>query len=98
MFAKELARVIAPLADSLAMVAEPGAALFHKVVRDAQIQQIALARDPFTVEDVKLRFTKRRCDFVLDYLGPRTVADGGVAVLDGGDAANVHSHRRVELQ
>ena len=38
---QELAGVLAALADALALVAEPGAALLDQVLRHAQIEQVA---------------------------------------------------------
>ena len=41
---QELAGVVAALADALALVAEPGAALLDQVAGDADVEQITFAR------------------------------------------------------
>ena len=56
---EELAGVFAALADALAFIAEPGAALFDDVVGDAEIDQVAFLRDAFAVKDVELGFAER---------------------------------------
>src|ERR1039458_6858597 len=54
---QELARVLASLADALALIAEPRAALLHDILRHALIQQVAFFGDAFAVDDVELRLT-----------------------------------------
>jgi hypothetical protein len=55
---EELAGVFPALADSLGLVAEPGPALLDDIVLHAQIDHLALFRDPFAVYDVEFGFTK----------------------------------------
>ena len=95
---EELLGVLAPLAEPLAAVGEPRAALLDDPLVDGEVEQVARARDALAVHDVELGFAERRRDLVLDDLHARAAADDGVAVLDAGDAADVHAHRRVELQ
>ena len=97
-FLQELLRVLAALAEPLAAVREPGAALFDNALIDGKIEQIAGARNPFAVHHVELGFAERGRHLVLDDLDARPAADHDVAVLDARDAADVHAHRRVELQ
>ena len=65
---------------------------------DAEVEQLALERDALVVEDVELGLAERRRDLVLHHLDPRAVADHLLALLDGGDAADVEAHRGVELE
>src|SRR5439155_13048102 len=95
---EEHARVFAALADALLPEAEPGAGLGDDVAVDGIVDQLALARDPFVVEDVELRLAERRGDLVLDYLHLGAVADRLLAFLERRDAADVEPHRRVELE
>src|SRR5687768_10427219 len=95
---QELARVVLALADLVAGVGVPGAALVDDLVRDAELDDLAFARDAFAIEDVEQRLAKRRGDLVLDDLDAGLVADDLLALLDRADAADVHSHRRVELE
>src|SRR5579883_2109024 len=95
---QELARVLAALANAIALVAEPGSALLDDVLRDAEIDQVAFPRDAFPVNHVELGFAEWRGDFILDYLDLGPPADYVIAVLDRGDAPDVQPHRSVELQ
>ena len=65
---------------------------------DAELDDLAFARDALAVEDVEQRLAERRRDLVLDDLDPRLVADDLLAALDGADAADVEADRRVELE
>src|SRR6476660_4649883 len=51
---EELLRVLAPLAEPLAAVREPCAALLDDALVDGEIEQIAGARDPLAVHHVEL--------------------------------------------
>src|SRR5689334_4020884 len=85
-------RVLAPLAEPLAAVGEPGARLLDDAVRDREVEHVALARDALAVHDVELALAEGRRHLVLDDLDLRAVADHAVAVLDGADAADVEAH------
>ena len=98
MLAQELARVVLALADLLAVVGVPRAGLLDDVVRDAELDDLAFARDALAVQDVEQRLAERRRDLVLDDLDARFVADDLLALLDRADAADVEAHRRVELE
>jgi len=66
--AQEFACVVLALADALAAVAVPGAALFDHVAGRAEVEDLAFARRAFAVEDVELGRLERRRDLVLDDL------------------------------
>ena len=55
----------------------------------AEVEQIAFARDAFAVDDVEFGFAERRRDLVLHDFDLGAVADDLVAILDGGDAADI---------
>src|SRR5262245_33622644 len=95
---EELLRVLAALAQTLAAVREPRARLLDDPLVDREIDEIAGARDAFTVHHVELGLAERWRDLVLHHLDPRATADHGVAVLDARDAADVEPDRRVELE
>src|SRR4029079_8649060 len=98
MLAQEFARVVLALADLLAVVCVPRAGLLDDAVRDTQLDDFAFARNAFAVQDIEQRFAEWRRDLVLDDLDARFVADDFLAPLDRTDAADVESHRRVELE
>jgi hypothetical protein len=52
--AQELARVVAALADLLAVVGVPGARLFDDLGVHAHVDDLALAADAFAEQDVEL--------------------------------------------
>src|SRR5690554_2765586 len=95
---QELARVLLALADPIPVVAVPGAGLLDDVLAHAEIDDLALARDAVTVQDLELARAERRRDLVLHDLHPRLVAEHLVALLDRADAADIEPHGRVELQ
>src|SRR5262245_42372895 len=95
---EELLRVFAPLAQALAGVCEPGAALLDDPLVDRQVEEIARPRDALAVHDVELRLAEGRRHLVLDHFHARPPADDHVAVLDARDAADVQANRRVELE
>src|SRR3954453_11585869 len=66
MFLEIEAGVVLALPDPLAVVAVPGAGFLDEVVIDAELDQLALARGAFAVEDLELRLPERRRDLVLD--------------------------------
>ena len=96
--AQEEARVLPPLPDALAVVAEPRAGLLQQTVEHAQVEQVGLARNPFAENQVELRLPEGSGQLVLHHLGARVVADDAVAVLDGRHPADVHPHVGVEPQ
>ncbi len=96
--AQELARVVLALADLLAVVGVPGAALLEHLGLDAHVDDLALAADALAVEDVELGGLERRRDLVLDDLDLGLVADDLLALLDRADAADVEPDRGVELE
>ncbi len=98
MLAQELARVVLALADLLALVGVPRARFFDDLVIDAELDDLAFARNAFAVENVEQRFAKRRRHLVLHHLDPRFIADDFLALLDRADTADIEAHRRVELE
>src|SRR5713226_3014058 len=68
-FLEEDAGVFAALAHALASVAEPRAALLDDALVDSEIEEVALAGDPFAVDDVEFGLAEGRGDFVLDDFG-----------------------------
>src|SRR5512141_1447556 len=95
---EELAGVLAALAELVALVGEPRAALADDLHVDADVEEAALLRDPEAVHDVELALAERRRDLVLDDLHPCPRADHVGAVLQVLDLADIQTDRRVELQ
>src|SRR6185437_6555486 len=98
MLGQVLLGVFAALADALALVRIPRARLFDQILLGGQIHQVAGVGDALAVHDVELGFAEGRRDLVLHDFGAGAVADDGVAVLDGGDAADIDADRGVELE
>src|SRR5712692_5568011 len=55
---EELARILAALANALALVAEPSAGFLEQVEIHGQIDEVTFARDAFAVHDVEFSFTE----------------------------------------
>jgi hypothetical protein len=98
MFLEELAGVFAALAHALAAEADPRAALFQDAAVDAEIDEVAFARNAFAVNNVELGFAEGRGDFIFHNFGASARADDPVAFLDGLNAANIDAHGGVKLQ
>ena len=98
MLAQVLADVVLALADALAVVAVPGAALLHDVGRGPEVDDLAFARDALAVEDVEFSGAERRRHLVLDDLDLGLVADDFLALLDRAGATDVEADRCVELE
>src|SRR6185295_15753333 len=94
---EELLDVLAALAETLAVVGKPGAALLDDPLVDCEVEEVAGSRDAFSVHDVELGLAEGWGHLVLDDLHARSSSDDRVAVLDARDAPDVHSHRRIEL-
>src|SRR5690606_9634763 len=97
-FAQILTHVVFTLPDARAVVAEPGAGLVDDAGLHAQIDDFAFARNAGAVHDVELCLLEGRRHLVLDDLDARFVADDFVAFLDGTDASDVETNRRIELE
>src|SRR6187397_1404552 len=97
-FPEEAARRFLALAETFLGIAEPRAALLDDVDAGGDVDHVALERDALAVEDVELAGLERRRDLVLHdlHLGART--RDVFAFLDGTDAADVETHRRIELE
>src|SRR5262249_61612188 len=70
MFLQVLARVVLTLPDPILLVGEPRARLVEHLVLDAELEDLALARDALAVEDVEDRLAERRGDLVLYHPHP----------------------------
>src|SRR5690606_28753716 len=92
------ARVLLALAELVAVVGVPRAGLAHDLVLDAEVEQAALAGDAHAVEDVELRLLEGRGHLILDDLDARAVTHCVSALFQGLDAADVETHRGVELE
>src|SRR5262245_27553695 len=92
-FLQELFDVLATLAQALAAVREPRAGLLDDALVDGQVEQVAGPRNALAVHHVELGLAEGRSHLVLDDLHAGAAADDHVAVLDAGDAADVHPHR-----
>src|SRR6266478_1308466 len=97
-FLQEYPRILTPLAYALAAEADPRPALFQHALLNAEVNQVAFARNSFAVDDVEFRLAERRRHFVLHHLRARARAHHFVAFLDRLDAPNIHAHRRIKLQ
>src|SRR6185312_9026535 len=97
-FWRTAASIFAALTDALAVVGEPGARLLDHAGLDAEIDQLADLGDALAVHDVELDLLERWCQLVLHHLDAGLVADDLVAVLDRADAADVETHRGIELE
>src|SRR5215813_2674697 len=95
---EEILRVLATLADALAVVGEPGARLLDHAGLDAEVDDLAHLGDALAVHDVELDLLERRRQLVLHHLDAGLVADHLVALLDHADAADVEPYRGVELE
>src|SRR5205085_5919061 len=95
---EERAGVFLALADALTVAAVPRTRFLDELRIDAHVDQLALARDAFAVEDFGNDLLERRRQLVLDDLDAGLVADDLFALLDRADATDVQAHRRVELQ
>src|SRR5580704_11956202 len=97
-FLQELLGVLAPLPQTLALVAEPGARFLHHASLDAEIDKLADLRNAFAIHDVEFDLLEGRRDLVLDHLDAGLVTDDLFTVLDGADAADIEADRGVELE
>src|SRR5208282_534164 len=58
MFLKEETRIFAALPEALTLVGNPSAGFLEDILGHAEIDQVALFRDAFTVDDVELSFAE----------------------------------------
>src|ERR1700730_2471025 len=96
--AQVVACVVLALPDPVAVVAVPGAGFIDDPVLAAQVDHLAFARNALAVQDVEVGLLERRRDLVLDPLDLGRGSDHLFALLDRADAADVQTHRGVELQ
>src|SRR5205807_2066980 len=97
-FFQKFARVVAALSDAFATEAVPRSALLEHGMKHSQIDQVALARDPFAMDQIHFGFLEWRGDFVLHYFDLCAVADGFFTIFDGRTAPYVETDRRIEFQ
>ena len=90
--------VLPALADALAPVAKPGAALLDEALIGGQVQEVPFPGDPLAEDDVEFRLLEGRRQLVFHHLHPAVGADGLIPLLDGADAADVQAHARIKLQ
>src|SRR6266480_1904730 len=98
MLHEERARVLAPLAELLALVREPGAGLLDDLEVDTDVDHGAFLRDALAVHDVELALTEGGRDLVLHDLDPGPRANDVGPVLEVLDLADVQPDRGVELE
>src|SRR5207302_2179059 len=84
--------VLATLADALALERVPSAALLDDAALRTEIDDLAVARDAESIDDVELRLLERRRHLVLHDPHLGAAADDVVSVLDVADAADVEPH------
>src|SRR3546814_1429950 len=94
----DLLGILAALADTDRVIAEPGARFLDQPGLDAEVEDLADLRNALAVHDVEFDLLERRRDLVLDHLDPRRVADDLVAVFDLAGAADVEADRGIEFQ
>src|SRR5438105_4787615 len=92
-FFQEVAGILAALANTLALVAEPGAGFFYNIVQRANVEQVAHARDTLAVHNVELSLAEGRGGLVLYDFNFRARAHHVIALFYGGDAADIDAHR-----
>ena len=95
---QEQAGVLATLADTFVVVAEPGATLLDDVQFAGEVQDGGFAGDAATVKDVEFALGEGGGHLVLDHLDAGAVTDDFFAVLDGGDTADIDTLGGVELK
>src|SRR5437867_12803658 len=95
---QELTRVFTALTETFALEREPRAALFDDILIDGKVEQVALARYAFSVQDVEFGFTERRSDLVLDDFDFGSAADNVIAILNRSDSPYVGAHRCIKFQ
>src|SRR4051794_767358 len=95
---QERLRVLAALAEPLAVIGEPGTGFFHNAGLDAEIEDFAHLGDALAIHDVELDLLERRRQLVLHHFYAGLIAHYFVTLLDRADAADVQSYRGVEFQ
>src|ERR1035437_126192 len=88
---QEQLRVLATLADPLAVVAVPRPGLLDDPALRADVHQQRGVRNPLGVHDVELRLLERRRHLVLHHLHPNVRTDHVLLLLHRADATNVES-------
>src|SRR3989338_11262253 len=73
MLHEEFFRLIPPLADFIAFVADKGAGFRQYLVFEAKIDEITLATDTFVVNNIEFCLPEWRSDLVLHHLHPHAI-------------------------
>src|SRR3546814_2997719 len=94
----DLLGILAALADTDRVIAEPGARFLDQPGLDAEIEDLADLGNALPVHDVEFDLLERRRDLVLDHFDAGGVADDLVAVLDLAGAADLEADRGIEFQ
>ena len=98
MVLEELLGRLATLTQAHIAHGEPCAGLVHDAVFDAQIDQLACARNALAVHNVELGLLKRGRDLVFDHLDTGVAADHLGAVFQVLHAAHIQAHGCIELK
>ena len=91
-------RGVAALRQARVLVTKPATALLDDIVGHTQVDNLTGLGNALTEHDVELRLAEGRRHLVLDHFDADLVADDLVAILDGGDPADIQSDGGVELQ
>ena len=90
--------VLAPLADLIAVVVVPGAALVDDIALGSQIQHVSDVGNALAEHDIKFSLLEGRRDLVLHDADPCAVTDHLAALLEGLDPSHIHTDGRIELE
>ena len=92
-----LAGGLAALAQVFPVHRVPCAALLDDLLGHGEIEDVAFSGDALAEQDIEFGLPEGWAHFVLDDLGPHTVAHVLFALLDARDAAHVDAQTGVEL-
>src|SRR5262245_39253058 len=84
--------ILTPLADALAVERIPRAGLFDHSILGTDIYQFSFFRHATAIDDIKLCFTKRGSNFILDDFHLRATADHFFALFYRTRTTNIESH------
>src|SRR6202171_708074 len=93
---EERLRVLAALAEPLAVIGEPGAGFLDDAGLDAEIENFSHLGDALAIHDGEFDLLDRRRPLSFHHLDAGLVADHLVALLDRADAADVEADGSVE--
>src|SRR5690348_18435465 len=90
--------ILTALPDAFPAIRKPGSAFFQYSFVCGKVNQIAVLRNPLSVHYIKLGLPKGRGNFIFYNFDLGPVAHHPVAILDGGDTADVNADGGIELQ